>query len=219
MGVQLYLEIIDDDTNGEDLIDRFVINVSVPAGIEPQRGDYMGIFGLAEIDLSFAIRCKSTFTGPNCDRSPLDNRTSSPADTKDTNKHLTIIISTSVIIVFIILIIILTFLGAYCKIKSKKKKRSNKLTNVDDIQTSPNIGYLQSFEMTTNAVYRSQRNVEASSLHDNNEYEMVPGYSKANVLCPNESLDYFVHPGNEEQEVRRFIKKIKITSIDKDDVQ
>ena len=44
MGIQIYIEIIDDDYNrSPELIDRFAINVSIPIGTEMERTTYCGI--------------------------------------------------------------------------------------------------------------------------------------------------------------------------------
>ena len=62
-GVQLYLEMIDFDPNNEDdLIDRFIINVKVPIGSSITELNVTGIFGFAEISVSFEARCKSGYT-------------------------------------------------------------------------------------------------------------------------------------------------------------
>ena len=62
-GVQLYLEMIDFDSNSEDeLIDRFVIDVKVPIGSSINKYDVRGIFGFAEISVNFEARCKPGYT-------------------------------------------------------------------------------------------------------------------------------------------------------------
>ena len=62
-GVQLYLEMIDfDRTNEDDLIDRFVIDVTVPIGSSINRYNVRGIFGFAEISVNFEARCKPGHT-------------------------------------------------------------------------------------------------------------------------------------------------------------
>ena len=58
-GVQLYLEMIDFDVpNEDDLIDRFIIDVTVPIGSSIDRYNVRGIFGFAEISVNFEARCK-----------------------------------------------------------------------------------------------------------------------------------------------------------------
>ena len=62
-GVQLYLEMIDYDFNSKDeLIDRFVMNVTVPIGSSINKYDVRGIFGFAEISVNFEARCKPGYT-------------------------------------------------------------------------------------------------------------------------------------------------------------
>ena len=62
-GVQLYLEMIDYDFNAKDeLIDRFVMNVTVPIGSSINKYDVRGIFGFAEINVNFEARCKPGWT-------------------------------------------------------------------------------------------------------------------------------------------------------------
>ena len=49
------------------LIDRFALDIPVPANSTIQRQSYFGIFGLADIDLSFRLECSENFYGINCD--------------------------------------------------------------------------------------------------------------------------------------------------------
>ena len=82
MGVQIYIELVDDDNlSPEELIDRFAINVSIPIGTEMERTTYQGIFGFAAIDISFRVVCAEDFYGPNCDMPCLDNCTCEPGFT------------------------------------------------------------------------------------------------------------------------------------------
>ena len=62
-GVQLYLELIDFDApNEDDLIDRFIIDVTVPIGSSIDRYNVRGIFGFAEVSVNFEARCKQGYT-------------------------------------------------------------------------------------------------------------------------------------------------------------
>ena len=55
MGVQILIELIDDDYPSPDqLIDRFAINMSMPVGTA-NRTTYHGIFGYAMIDASLKL--------------------------------------------------------------------------------------------------------------------------------------------------------------------
>ena len=52
--LQVHIEIFDFDRNNpSELIDRFVINVTIPINESTERQNYPGIFGLADIDVSF----------------------------------------------------------------------------------------------------------------------------------------------------------------------
>ena len=70
------MELIDLDlpiTNPDELIDRFAIDVSIPAGTNTSSTIYQGMFGLAEIRLSFELQCTEDFYGPSCDYRPGHN--------------------------------------------------------------------------------------------------------------------------------------------------
>ena len=73
-GIQLFMEIIDEDsTNEHELIDRFVVNISDPQIGSTERERYTGIFGYAEVDLSIRVICADNFYGPNCDMFCVEN--------------------------------------------------------------------------------------------------------------------------------------------------
>ena len=75
-GVQLLLEIQEFDQNfTDDFIDRFSVEITNPASSAFERQTYSGIFGLAEIDLSFTSGCAENFYGANCDVFCLENCT------------------------------------------------------------------------------------------------------------------------------------------------
>ena len=79
----MFFELNDDDpsVDPDELIDRFAINVSIPVGTNTSSITYQGIFGLAEIDVSFGLKCMENFYGPNCDIICLDNCTCEPGFT------------------------------------------------------------------------------------------------------------------------------------------
>ena len=81
MGVQIHMELIDDDIGNDDFIDRFAIDLLTPVGSMIERSTYKGVFGLAEIDVSFSIMCTENFYGPNCSMLCLDNCTCEPGFT------------------------------------------------------------------------------------------------------------------------------------------
>ena len=54
-GIQFYLEILDKDSNKNDLIDRFAINVSNPVNSSINRANYTGVFGIATLEVSLYI--------------------------------------------------------------------------------------------------------------------------------------------------------------------
>ena len=71
-GVQLHIEIIDDDSNsinsGDDLIDVLLIDHDLPIGQPSLRQNYTGIyaFDFVTMDLSITARCVENFQGPDC---------------------------------------------------------------------------------------------------------------------------------------------------------
>ena len=80
-GMQLYLELLDGDffDSEDDLIDRFVINITAQVDAPTPFESYSGIFGYANITLSFVVACTEGFTGPDC----IVNTTDSPPPTSD----------------------------------------------------------------------------------------------------------------------------------------
>ena len=64
-GTQFYLEMLDYDTEKNDLIDRFAINISDPANPFIERANYTGIFEVAMLEVSFYIISNSSTTGSN----------------------------------------------------------------------------------------------------------------------------------------------------------
>ena len=72
---------IDDDPREDELIDRFAINVSSSIGQAIQRTTYSGLFGFANVGISFLVICTENFHGPNCDIPCLDNCTCEPGFT------------------------------------------------------------------------------------------------------------------------------------------
>ena len=71
-GIQLFIEIIDTDSglgevDGDELIDRFAINIATSPGSTIAIETYEGLFGLAQIDASIIVQCADNFYGPRCD--------------------------------------------------------------------------------------------------------------------------------------------------------
>ena len=65
-GVQLFIEIIDQDfSDSDDLIDILLIDHSLPVG-ESFRETYMGMYGFITMDLSITVLCTENFKGPDC---------------------------------------------------------------------------------------------------------------------------------------------------------
>ena len=67
-GMQLHVEVLDfesDDVN--NLIDRFVVEITNPVDTTSRRQTLAGTFGLASIDLTSRLQCAEDFYGPNCD--------------------------------------------------------------------------------------------------------------------------------------------------------
>lgn len=64
----MFIEIIDFDSENEDeLIDRFVPNITIPVGNTTEQEIYSGIFGLAEIVITTSVTCKAGFMGEHCE--------------------------------------------------------------------------------------------------------------------------------------------------------
>ena len=117
-GVQLYLEMIDFDPNNEDdLIDRFIINVTVPIGSSITELNVTGIFGFAEISVSFEARCKSGYT---CKSVEADS------------SNIGVILGSfsGVILLIILLIIVLSMVVCIVMITRKSKSQSSLPVNV-----------------------------------------------------------------------------------------
>ena len=71
--MQLYIDIVDYDTFKEDdLIDRFAINL-IDANNFSSGEVYTGVFGFAEIELSFERVCAENFYGPRCEVFCVEN--------------------------------------------------------------------------------------------------------------------------------------------------
>ena len=125
MGVQLLFELIDDDFASPDqLIDRFAINVSIPAGSTTERTMYPGIFGFATIDMRFTLRCTENFYGPNCDLLCPENRICSNPE-GSTNQQNVVVIATSasiggIVLLLLILLIIITSVALFFHIRKRK---------------------------------------------------------------------------------------------------
>ena len=73
-GVQLYLEIVDSDgiSNQDELIDRFAIDLPDASNFLSVEV-YTGVFGFAEIELSFERVCAENFYGPRCEVFCVEN--------------------------------------------------------------------------------------------------------------------------------------------------
>ena len=68
-GVQLYIEVMDSDSSGnDDLIDVLLINHNLPIGQPSPRQNHSGIFDFKYVmmDLSITARCVGNFQGPDC---------------------------------------------------------------------------------------------------------------------------------------------------------
>ena len=75
-GVQLHIEVIDDDSdfrntnpnNNDDLIDLLLIDHSLPIGQSSPRQSYTGVydFDYVTMDLSITARCVGNFEGSDC---------------------------------------------------------------------------------------------------------------------------------------------------------
>ena len=72
-GVQLYIELIDDDSTGtlnvgstDELVDRFAVPIAVSLRTSERR-NISGTFGFATIDLTFRLSCLPDYIGPKCD--------------------------------------------------------------------------------------------------------------------------------------------------------
>ena len=76
--MQVLFELLDYDlTSFDDLIDRFAINVSLPAGTAIER-EISGIFGSATVNISLTLECAENYYDANCDRFCEENCTCGP---------------------------------------------------------------------------------------------------------------------------------------------
>jgi hypothetical protein len=70
-GIQLYVEVYDADfsiRNFDELVDRFAINIEqIPIGNETTPMLYNGVFGYANLTLSFRVDCLLAYYFPNCE--------------------------------------------------------------------------------------------------------------------------------------------------------
>ena len=90
--LQVHIEILDfDENNPSELIDRFVINVTIPINESTERQNYPGIFGLADIDVSFCTSCKSGVSQETTDTgtSPISTSTSALKNTTESDLMMT----------------------------------------------------------------------------------------------------------------------------------
>ena len=66
-GVQLYIAVLDFDAiTKDDLVDILLINHNLSIGVERQRQNYSGVFGLVTMDLSITALCAQNFRGSAC---------------------------------------------------------------------------------------------------------------------------------------------------------
>ena len=72
--MQLYIEIVDSDgpLNQDELIDRFAIDLPDASNFSSVEV-YTGVFGFAEIELSFELVCAENLYGPRCEVFCLEN--------------------------------------------------------------------------------------------------------------------------------------------------
>ena len=125
-GVQLYLEMIDFDPNNEDdLIDRFIINITVPIGSSITELNVTGIFGFAEISVSFEARCKSGYT--------CEAETESHDDDDDDDVLILILIIGCVIFVILLVIVLIVVCIVIVTRRKKSKSKSSLLVNASSL--------------------------------------------------------------------------------------
>ena len=61
-----FFKLLDASSQGDILVDRFVVNITdVPIGSTSDR-TYLGIFGLASVDIRIALVCSPGYIGPDC---------------------------------------------------------------------------------------------------------------------------------------------------------
>lgn len=83
--MQLYIEIVDHDDeimNQDELIDRFAINLTDASNFT-SGGTYTGVFGFAEIELTFELICADYFYGPSYSSLPHTHRCQSSITTSE----------------------------------------------------------------------------------------------------------------------------------------
>lgn len=89
-GIQILVDLIDGDGSlNHDLVDRFVVNV---ASLESTNEFHVGIFGLAEFNITTEVTCTLEF--PDCELNPTSSPTTLPLlPTTDTTDTITTTIS------------------------------------------------------------------------------------------------------------------------------
>ena len=144
-GIQLYLEILDEDSGKNDLIDRFAINITVTPDSSVPLTTYHGVFNVAELDMSFRIDCSMDFVGPNCnerntvelERTEENMNSNSSLTTSGRQMEPGISLSEVVIIIGIIgALVVLLLLAAVITAMIKKRKRSKKGAHIIELQSS-----------------------------------------------------------------------------------
>ena len=76
-GFQLYIRIMDADEDSPDLIETFTIKRDLSPGNSVGKLRYTGVYGVANMDLSFTLRCAANFHGSECTVfcAPVDDAT------------------------------------------------------------------------------------------------------------------------------------------------
>ena len=231
-GIQLYLEILDEDSRKNDLIDRFAINITVPPDSSVPLTTYYGIFNVAELDMSFRIDCSMDFMGPNCSEQNTvelerteEGRNSSVTTRRQQMKRnrTTGIIIGSVLMLIVALLILASAVTILCAItaRRKKRKRREKVACVIELQSS--------------AGGTCTDTTQISPINDYSEIEDICTSTDGNIamidrlLLPSEKLedriaeyDYdkpFWSPADDEEELKMQFKELKIQDITQDELK
>ena len=225
------MELIDSDfflsnNNGDDFIDRFVVNVTTPGQV---RGSYPGILGLATIDMTTEIVCEPEFTGMYCEITINSTDSSGIGGTP----VFVLLLSLSLLAAVVVLAVIFC-----CTVRRLRNKKS-----------TSHFMERNSIELTTNGAYRNpvsdhsyayppstlieemRPNVEtAEPLALYYQFDICPAYNTCSQSVETDDIQPSSHknynyespywlPSNEEAELLSQFKDLRMRSVAQKDLE